>query len=369
MGGDKLSGWEQSHPIATAETMDPNHSTPITPDTDVAISVRSLVKNFEVGGGFLSSRPRGVVSAVSGVSFDIPRGTTLGLVGESGCGKSTTARCILRLIEPTSGNVLLKRELGDGGGTEMIDITSADRNTLRQLRREMQIVFQDPYASLNPRMRIGEAIGEQLAVHTDLSREQRRQRVGELLEMVGLNPRYSDRFPHEFSGGQRQRVGVARALSLHPSFVVCDEPVSALDVSIQAQVLNLLRELQDDLGLTYLFIAHDLAVVRHISEQIAVMYLGKVVELAESEQLFRRPLHHYTNALLSAAPLPDPVLERRRNRILLEGEVPSPINPPPGCRFHPRCPVGRTRDICRSEEPRLEEKNPGHMAACHFPLA
>ncbi len=349
--------------------MNQTHSTQAAITTDVTLSVRNLVKNFEVGGGLLSNRPRGVVSAVSGVSFDIPRGTTLGLVGESGCGKSTTARCILRLIEPTSGSVLLRRELEDGEGSELIDITTADRNTLRQLRREMQIVFQDPYASLNPRMRIGEAIGEQLAVHTDHSRQQRRQRVGELLEMVGLNPRYADRFPHEFSGGQRQRVGVARALSLHPSFVVCDEPVSALDVSIQAQVLNLLRELQDDLGLTYLFIAHDLAVVRHISEQIAVMYLGKVVELAESEQLFRRPLHHYTNALLSAAPVPDPVLERQRTRILLEGEVPSPINPPSGCRFHPRCPVGRTREICRTEEPALEEKLPGQMAACHFPLA
>ena len=342
-------------------------STTLQIGTDSAISVRNLVKNFEVGGGIFSSGPRGVVSAVSGVSFDIPRGTTLGLVGESGCGKSTTARCVLRLIEPTSGSVLLRREI-EGGGSEVIDITTADRDTLRRLRREMQIVFQDPYASLNPRMRIGDAIGEQLAVHTDMTRDQRRRRVGELLEMVGLNPRYARRFPHEFSGGQRQRVGVARALSLHPSFVVCDEPVSALDVSIQAQVLNLLRELQDDLGLTYLFIAHDLAVVRHISERIAVMYLGKVVEMADSEQLFAQPLHHYTNALLSAAPLPDPVEERKRSRILLEGEVPSPINPPPGCRFHPRCPVGRTREICRSEEPLLEEKRPGHLTACHFPL-
>ena len=342
-------------------------STTLQIGTDSAISVRNLVKNFEVGGGIFSSGPRGVVSAVSGVSFDIPRGTTLGLVGESGCGKSTTARCVLRLIEPTSGSVLLRREI-EGGGSEVIDITTADRDTLRRLRREMQIVFQDPYASLNPRMRIGDAIGEQLAVHTDMTRDQQRRRVAELLEMVGLNPRYARRFPHEFSGGQRQRVGVARALSLHPSFVVCDEPVSALDVSIQAQVLNLLRELQDDLGLTYLFIAHDLAVVRHISERIAVMYLGKVVEMADSEQLFAQPLHHYTNALLSAAPLPDPVEERKRSRILLEGEVPSPINPPPGCRFHPRCPVGRTREICRSEEPLLEEKRPGHLTACHFPL-
>ncbi len=351
--------------MTTAEGPD---ITPLVLESDSAISVRNLVKNFEVGGGIFSSRPRGVVSAVSGVSFDIPRGTTLGLVGESGCGKSTTARCILRLIEPTSGEVLLRREM-EGGGSEVIDVTTADRSTLRSLRREMQIVFQDPYASLNPRMRIGDAIGEQMAVHTSMNREQQRRRVGELLEMVGLNPRYAGRFPHEFSGGQRQRVGVARALSLHPSFVVCDEPVSALDVSIQAQVLNLLRELQDDLGLTYLFIAHDLAVVRHISERIAVMYLGKVVELADSEKLFTRPLHHYTNALLSAAPLPDPILERERTRILLEGEVPSPINPPSGCRFHPRCPVGRTREICSTVEPDFEEKLPGHMAACHFPLS
>jgi oligopeptide transport system ATP-binding protein len=348
--------------------MNHNDSLDLTMKTDTAVSVRNLVKNFEVGGGILSNRPRGVVSAVSGVSFDIPRGTTLGLVGESGCGKSTTARCILRLIEPTSGSVLLRREIEGSDGSEVFDITTADRHTLRSLRKEMQIVFQDPYASLNPRMRIGDTIGEQLAVHTDMTREEQRRRVAELLEMVGLNPRYAGRFPHEFSGGQRQRVGVARALSLHPSFVVCDEPVSALDVSIQAQVLNLLRELQDDLGLTYLFIAHDLAVVRHISERIAVMYLGKVVELAESEKLFTQPLHHYTNALLSAAPLPDPVLERERTRILLEGEVPSPINPPTGCRFHPRCPVGRTEEVCRTEEPEFEEKLPGHMAACHFPL-
>ena len=349
--------------------MIPTDSRTVSIDSDWTVSVRNLVKTFEIGGGIFSNRPRGVVSAVSGVSFDIPRGTTLGLVGESGCGKSTTARCVLRLIEPTSGNVLLRREIEGGGGSEVIDITTADRNTLRHLRREMQIVFQDPYASLNPRMRIGDAIGEQLAVHTDLDRGDQRRRGGELLEMVGLNPRYARRFPHEFSGGQRQRVGVARALSLHPSFVVCDEPVSALDVSIQAQVLNLLRDLQDDLGLTYLFIAHDLAVVRHISEKIAVMYLGKVVEMADSEQLFARPLHHYTNALLSAAPLPDPVQERQRTRILLEGEVPSPINPPTGCRFHPRCPVGRTQEMCRSEEPPLEEKLPGHMTACHFPLS
>ena len=365
-----LSGWETASQKRRRfeSSMTQTDSATLTVDTDTTLSVRNLVKNFEVGGGILSSRPRGIVSAVAGVSFDIPRGTTLGLVGESGCGKSTTARCILRLIEPTSGNVLLRRELEGDAGSEMIDITTADRNTLRNLRREMQIVFQDPYASLNPRMRIGDAIGEQLAVHTDMTREQQRRRVGELLEMVGLNPRYARRFPHEFSGGQRQRVGVARALSLHPSFVVCDEPVSALDVSIQAQVLNLLRELQEDLGLTYLFIAHDLAVVRHISERIAVMYLGKVVEIGESEQLFTQPLHHYTNALLSAAPLPDPVLERQRTRILLEGEVPSPINPPSGCRFHPRCPVGRTEEICRNEEPLLKQERPGHMAACHFPL-
>jgi oligopeptide/dipeptide ABC transporter ATP-binding protein len=302
---------------------------------------------------------------VAGVSFDIPRATTLGLVGESGCGKSTTARCILRLIEPTSGEVLLHRQLD--GGSETIDVLAADREQLRALRREMQIVFQDPFASLNPRMKVGDIIEEQLAVHTSMSKSERSARVLSLLQLVGLNPRYVDRFPHEFSGGQRQRIGVARALALNPGFIIADEPVSALDVSIQAQVLNMLNELQTRLGLTYLFIAHDLAVVRHISDRIGVMYLGKIVEMTESDTIFSDPLHPYTHALLSAAPVPDPKAQRARRRLLLEGEVPSPLNPPTGCRFHPRCPIGRDQEICRTTEPPLESKAPGHLVACHFP--
>jgi oligopeptide/dipeptide ABC transporter ATP-binding protein len=287
-------------------------------------------------------------------------------VGESGCGKSTTARCVIRLIEPTSGQVLLRRQL-DTGEAEAIDVLAADPSQLRSLRKEMQIVFQDPFASLNPRMQVGDAIEEQLVVHTEMTPDARRDRVRSLLQLVGLNPRYTDRFPHEFSGGQRQRIGVARALALNPSFIVADEPVSALDVSIQAQVLNLLNDLQARLGLTYLFIAHDLAVVRHISDHIAVMYLGKIVEMTSSDTLFQGALHPYTHALLSAAPVPNPPAQRARIRLLLEGEVPSPLNPPSGCRFHPRCPVGRDQEACRTIEPPLEEKEPGHLVACHFP--
>ena len=333
--------------------------------TDFAVSVRNLVKTFYLRSGLMGRR-QSEVSAVAGVSFDIPRGTTLGLVGESGCGKSTTARCVLRLIEPTSGQVFLRRQL-DNGAAETIDVLAADRSQLRSLRAEMQIVFQDPFASLNPRMRVGSIIEEQLVVHTSMAEEARRDRVRSLLRLVGLNPKYVDRFPHEFSGGQRQRIGVARALALNPGFIVADEPVSALDVSIQAQVLNLLNELQARLGLTYLFIAHDLAVVRHISDRIAVMYLGKIVEMTASDTLFREPLHPYTHALLSAAPVPDPPSQRARRRLLLEGEVPTPLNPPTGCRFHPRCPVGRDQEICRTTEPPLEDKEPGHLVACHFP--
>ncbi|HJQ94799.1 MAG TPA: oligopeptide/dipeptide ABC transporter ATP-binding protein [Acidimicrobiia bacterium] len=331
----------------------------------LAVSVRDLVKNFYVRSSGMSRR-QSEVSAVAGVSFDIQRGTTLGLVGESGCGKSTTARCILRLIEPSSGRVLLNREL-ENGGSETIDVLAADRSQLRALRREMQIVFQDPFASLNPRMRIGDTIEEQLIVHTSMTEDDRRERVRSLLRLVGLNPKYTDRYPHEFSGGQRQRIGVARALALNPGFIVADEPVSALDVSIQAQVLNLLNDLQARLGLTYLFIAHDLAVVRHISDRVAVMYLGKIVEMSASDTLFREALHPYTHALLSAAPVPDPPVQRARRRLLLEGEVPSPLNPPTGCRFHPRCPVGRNQEVCRVTEPPLEAKEPGHLVACHFP--
>ncbi len=332
-----------------------------------AISVRDLVKTFHVGGGLFGGE-RAEVSAVAGVSFDIEFGKTLGLVGESGCGKSTTARCILRLIEPTSGEVVLQRPI-EGGGMEKIDITAANRKELSRLRRDMQIVFQDPFASLNPRMSVGQALREPLNVHTTMTRQEQDERVAELLSLVGLNPRIIDRYPHEFSGGQRQRIGVARALAFNPEFMVLDEPVSALDVSIQAQVLNLLEELQEDLGLTYLFIAHDIAVVRHTCDDVAVMYLGKIVERAETDTLFERPMHPYTHALLSAVPAPNPVTERQRTRILLEGDVPSPINPPSGCRFHTRCPVGKDKEICRTEEPPLEELEAGHWVACHFPEA
>ena len=333
-------------------------------DSDAALSVRDLVKTFSVGGGVFGGE-KGEVSAVAGLSFDIRSGSTLGLVGESGCGKSTTARSILRLIEPTSGEVVLRRRL-EGGRSEQIDVIAADRRQLRELRRHMQIVFQDPFASLNPRMSVGAAIGELLHVHTDMSRSDRAKRVGELLSLVGMNPNGADRYPHEFSGGQRQRIGVARALALNPGFLILDEPVSALDVSIQAQVLNLLEELQDRLGLTYLFIAHDLAVVRHICDDTAVMYLGKIVEHATTDELFARPMHPYTHALLSAVPTPNPRIQRQRSRILLEGDVPSPLNPPPGCRFHTRCPVGKDKEICRIEEPPLREEAPGHRVACHF---
>ncbi len=334
-------------------------------DSNTALSVRDLVKTFPVGGGFLGGE-KGEVSAVAGVSFDIRSGTTMGLVGESGCGKSTTARSILRLIEPTSGEVVLRRPL-EGGGSEMIDVIASDRRQLRELRRHMQIVFQDPFASLNPRMSVGAAIAELLQVHSDMSRSDRAKRVGELLSLVGMNPNIADRYPHEFSGGQRQRIGVARALALNPSFLILDEPVSALDVSIQAQVLNLLEELQDRLGLTYLFIAHDLAVVRHICDDTAVMYLGKIVEQTSTDRLFAAPMHPYTHALLSAVPTPNPRIQRQRSRILLEGDVPSPLNPPSGCRFHTRCPIGKEKQICRVEEPTLQEQAPGHRVACHFP--
>ncbi len=332
---------------------------------DLALSVRDLVKTFRIGGGMFGGE-EGDVSAVAGVSFDIVSGRTLGLVGESGCGKSTTARCILRLIEPTSGEVELFRMLDDGG-RERIDIIAADRKQLRALRRQMQIVFQDPFASLNPRMTVGAAIGELMQVHTDMNAQERAAAVGDILGLVGMNPNVAERYPHEFSGGQRQRIGVARALALNPDFLILDEPVSALDVSIQAQVLNLFDELQDELGLTYLFIAHDLAVVRHICDDTAVMYLGKIVEHTTTDRLFREPMHPYTHALLSAVPVPDPKHQRRRSRILLEGDVPSPLNPPSGCRFHTRCPVGRDKEVCRTDEPPLVDVAPGHAVACHFP--
>lgn len=322
---------------------------------NVLVRVENLTKHFPITQGIVVQRQIGAVRAVDNVSFDIREGETLGLVGESGCGKSTTGRTILQLYRPTSGKVYYQDQ----------DLTTLKGEDLRRMRRFMQIIFQDPYASLNPRLTVGDIIGEPLEVHrVEKSKKKRQERVQELLHLVGLNPYFINRYPHEFSGGQRQRIGVARALALQPKFIICDEPISALDVSIQAQVVNLLEKLQDEFGLTYLFIAHDLSMVRYISDRTAVMYLGKIVELAEREELYSHPLHPYTQALLSAVPVPDPVVERTRQRIILTGDVPSPANPPSGCNFHPRCPVAQ--QVCREEEPEWREVSPSHWVACHL---
>jgi len=321
---------------------------------ETLLDVRNLVMHFPLTKGIILQRKVGAVHAVDGVSFTIRRGETLGLVGESGCGKSTTGRAILQLYRPTSGQVLFEGQ----------DLTRLGGEQLRRMRRKMQMIFQDPYASLNPRMTVGSIIAEPLEIHGLARGKEKQERVAELLRVVGLNPYFANRYPHEFSGGQRQRIGIARALAVNPSFIVCDEPISALDVSIQAQIINLLEELQDEFGLTYLFIAHDLSVVRHISDRVAVMYLGKIVELASRNELYENPLHPYTKALLSAVPIPDPTIERKRERIILTGDVPSPVNPPPACRFHTRCPLADT--ICREKEPEWREVTPGHWVACHF---
>ena len=317
------------------------------------IEVRDLYKYFPINAGVFS-RHVGDVKAVDGVDFTIRRGETLGLVGESGSGKTTTGRVVLRLLPATKGEVLFEGR----------DVQALGREEIRKLRKEMQIIFQDPYASLNPRMTIGDIVGEPLRIHHLARGKDAEARVQELLRLVGLQPYHANRYPHEFSGGQRQRIGIARALAVNPKFIVADEPVSALDVSIQAQVINLLQDLQAQLGLTYLFIAHDLSVVRHISTRVAVMYVGKIVEIADRDDLYENPLHPYTQALLSAIPIPDPSVESRRKRIIISGDIPSPVNPPSGCRFHTRCPVAFDR--CKIEVPPLKTYAPNHVAACHW---
>ncbi|GIK28932.1 MAG: dipeptide ABC transporter ATP-binding protein [Chloroflexi bacterium] len=335
---------------AVASAVQPNSAA----TSDTILSVRNLKKHFPITSGLIIQRQVGAVRAVDGVSFDVKRGETLGLVGESGCGKSTTGRTILQLYRPTSGSVVF-----DGR-----ELTTMKGEELRSLRREMQIIFQDPFASLNPRMTVGNIVSEPMRIHNILRGRELRENVEALLERVGLNPFYINRYPHEFSGGQRQRIGIARALALNPKFIVCDEPISALDVSIQAQVVNLLEDLQQELNLTYLFIAHDLSMVRHICDRVAVMYLGKIVELAPTDELYDNPLHPYTQALLSAVPVPDPSVEEHRQRIIIAGDLPSPANPPTGCNFNTRCPV--SIEYChRDPDPELIEVTPGHYVACH----
>jgi len=323
-------------------------------EDNVILRVDKLVKHFPITRGIIVQKQVGAVHAVDGVSFEVKRGETLGLVGESGCGKSTTGRTILQLYRPTSGSVVF-----DG-----VDLIKIKGEELRHMRRKMQMIFQDPYASLNPRMTVGEIVGEPLIVHKIGTQKEIGERVANLLELVGLNPAFSTRYPHEFSGGQRQRIGVARALALQPSFIVCDEPISALDVSIQAQVVNLLEDLQEQFNLTYLFIAHDLSMVKHISRRVAVMYLGVIVELAGRDNLYKEPLHPYTQALLSAVPIPDPVADSKRQRTILKGDVPSPVNPPSGCRFRTRCPIAES--ICAEKQPEFRELKASHFVACHF---
>jgi peptide/nickel transport system ATP-binding protein/oligopeptide transport system ATP-binding protein len=342
-------------PISGGATLTESSSPP-PPATfgDELLRVEHLVKYFPVMRGIIFKTKVGIVQAVDDVSLSIRQGETLGVVGESGCGKSTTARTVLRLLEPTAGAIWF-----DGQ-----DIVKFDKEQLRVLRREMQIIFQDPFASLNPRMTVRSIVSEPLAIHGIYEQSGGGKYVADLLERVGLNPEHGNRYPHEFSGGQRQRIGVARALALKPKLIICDEPVSALDVSVQAQILNLLEDLQNEFGLTYMFIAHDLSVVRHISDRVAVMYLGKVVEQADRDTLYEKPMHPYTQALISAVPIPDPQKERARKRIILEGDLPSPLNPPPACRFHTRC--WKAQQICRDVEPPLEDHGNGHLVACHF---
>jgi len=322
-------------------------------DNNILLSVDHLVKHFPIMAGVFQ-RQVGVVHAVDGISFSIRSGETFGLVGESGCGKSTAGRTILQLYRPTSGNVYFSGE----------NLAKLRGESLRHMRQRMQMIFQDPYASLNPRMTIRQIVGEPLVVHDMMKSQEIEDRVNQLLDLVRLNPGFSSRYPHEFSGGQRQRIGIARALALNPDFIVCDEPISALDVSIQAQVINLLEELQERLGLTYLFIAHDLSMVRHISTRVAVMYLGILTEMASQDELYEHPLHPYSQALLSAVPVPDPFVEEKRQRIILEGDVPSPVNPPSGCRFRTRCPLAQK--ICAEQVPEWREVAPDHWVACHL---
>ena len=335
----------------------PSHETDVAgaPAGDVILEVRNLVKYFPIRQGILFQKEIGTVKAVDDVSFKLHERETLGLVGESGCGKTTTARTILRLEEPTGGEVFYR-------GTNIFELGKGE---LRELRREIQVIFQDPYASLNPRMTVGDIIGDAWKIHTGVvPKNKRRGRVSELLELVGLNPDHINRYPHQFSGGQRQRVGIARALALNPSVVIADEPVSALDVSVQAQVVNLLDDIQRELGLSYLFIAHDLSVVRHICDRIAVMYLGRIVEIGDESGVYERTSHPYTQALLSAVPIPDPAFKNARHRIMFQGDVPSPANPPSGCRFRTRC--WKAQDICAAEVPELKERGQDHPVACHF---